>query len=553
MVLLLLTKLTGMIFIVFMASEFGTTTPTDIFYLASVIPETITNIILLGAISGSVIPIFIKVKEKNGDAAFRHSFSATLNAAMLVFTILSILAWVFARQLIPVAVSLADSKTLLTPDDVDQVIMMMRVLLIPQLILVFSAFLSTGLNIYNRFVIPQMAPLFFNIGKIVGVLVFVPMLDSSIWGIVWGILLGSILHLLVQIPLLRHLGVSIKFLVFDFRDQGLKEVIRLGLPRVFSLGAERVALIVDSLIALGVAVRGSLTAYNYAINLVSIPLNLFGTSYAVASFPTFSRLYAEGAKEEFELLLNKIINQVLFLAIPVTAIMLILRVPIVRLVFGILGNNFTWESTLQVAWIVMFFSLGLSLETLRTVMFRVFFAIHNSWIPFLSSLMVVALGIVTGLAFTNYFSHFDNYSFRGFTLDASYFLTRGDGGAGIGGLGLSSSLVFSLEFIFLLIMMKWKGIIRSTKPIFVEMFKKVMAGVVVAIVGYAVTKLWEEILPTDRTIPLAILTFSTMITSFTLYLWTAFIFKVPEVEIFVSFLVNLIRKWRKTDDTLPRS
>jgi len=221
----------------------------------------------------------------------------------------------------------------LTPTEIDTVVDMMRILLIPQIILGASAFISSGLNIYQRFIVPQLAPLFYNVGRILGVVIIVPLMDYSIWGLVWGTLLGSLLHLAIQVPLWRRLDISFKPFYIDRKDKNFLQALRLGFPRILGLSVEEVARIADSLISFGLT-AGSLTAYQYAVRLTAIPLNLFGTSYAIASFPSLSKLWANGAKEEFELLVKKIINQVLFLAIPVSGIFLVLRVPIVRLVYG---------------------------------------------------------------------------------------------------------------------------------------------------------------------------------------------------------------------------
>ena len=133
MVLSLFTKTTGMVFLSLFAREFGATAETDIFYMASVIPETITNIILMGAISGSIIPIFISLKEDKGDKDFIESFSSTFNLSMLFFIFLSLVAGIFAKQLIPIAVDMTQRQEPLTAEQVDQIVSIMRVLLFPHI------------------------------------------------------------------------------------------------------------------------------------------------------------------------------------------------------------------------------------------------------------------------------------------------------------------------------------------------------------------------------------------------------------------------------------
>ena len=540
-VISVITKILGMFFLTLVAKEFGTSIETDLFYLASVLPETITNIILLGVISSSVIPIFIHIREKDGESQFYKSFSSTINASMLFFVVLAILAAIFSRQLIPLAISLAGKNQFLSDGQLNQVVWMMRILLIPQVILGLSAFFSTWLNIYQRFLVPQLAPLLFNVGKILGVLIIVPLTGGSIWGLVWGSLFGSVLHLLIQLPLLKHLKFSFKLFFIELKDKNFLRVLKLGLPRVFSLSIEQVAVVVDSIIALGLRV-GSLTAYQLAIRLVALPMGLFGTNYAIASYPSFARLHARDDKKGFSDLFYSIIHQILFLSIPLAVIFIVMRVPIVRLVYGILGGNFTWDDTLLVAWVVLFFSLGLVFEGLRTIIFRVYFAVHNSWIPLFSSIFIVVVGISTGILFSNYFSHFDVISMQNLTFDWSYFVTKGDGIAGAAGLALSSSFTFSLEFLLLTFILFKKKIVTNFKPFFWGFIKKLVAALIMGVACYFMAKLWEEVLNTTRTPQLIFLSASTIISSLMIYIWSCYFLKIEEVEYFINLASRSINK-----------
>ncbi|HLD03989.1 MAG TPA: lipid II flippase MurJ, partial [Candidatus Dojkabacteria bacterium] len=226
MALLFISKVTGLVFLTLMSKQFGASQETDLFYLASAIPETITNIILLGAISGSVIPIFVKVRQEKGEQHFISSFSSMINVGMLFFVILAVIAAIFSRQLIPFAIQLVQRNIPLTGAEIDMTVWMMRLLLIPQIILGLSAFISTWLNIYHRFIIPSLAPVFYNIGKILGILIFVPLMGGSIWGIILGTILGAILHLVIQIPLVIYLRLSFKFKI-AFKDENFRQVLKL--------------------------------------------------------------------------------------------------------------------------------------------------------------------------------------------------------------------------------------------------------------------------------------------------------------------------------------
>lgn len=541
MVLMFATKIVGMVFLSMVAAKFGATGDTDLFYLASIIPETITNVILLGAVSGSIIPVLIQVREKEGAKEFSQSFSSIMNLGMILFALLSVLVMIFAKHTIPLAMEMLRSTNELTPQDMDKVVSMMRVLLIPQVVLGISAFIASGLNIYNRFIIPQLAPLFYNLGKILALVLLIPFLDDPIWALVWGALVGSILHLAIQIPLWRKLKIGYKVFYIKLKDKNFIEATKLGIPRILGLSVEEIARVADTLISFSLT-AGSLTAYQYAVRLTAIPLNLFGTSYAVASFPHLSKLWANGNKDEFEMLVKKIINQVLFLALPVSAIFIVLRVPIVRLVYGILGGNFTWDNTLQVSWVLMFFAFGISLETLRTTIFRVYFAVHDSITPLISSVFVLIFGVVSGILLTNYLSHFYVFSITDISFNLSYFFNKSDGPAAVGGLALSSSLVFSTEFFFLLIILYYKKVLTNIKGLLKEMAIKLFVASMMAAFAYLLAKAWEGVLQTEMTLQLIVLTFTTAGVAFIIYLVLCKVFKVEEINVFMRFLSRTTKK-----------
>ena len=541
MVLMLATKIVGMVFLSLVSSQFGSSADLDNFFLASAVPEMITNIILLGAVSGTIIPVLIHIKEKEGEEHFARSFSTIMNVGMLAFIFLSILVMIFAKYTIPLAVELTQRGEDLTEADIKNVISMTRMLLIPQIILGISAFISSGLNIHHRFIIPQLAPLLYNLGKIIGIIFLIPVLDNKVWALVWGTLIGAVLHLLIQLPLWKQLKIGYRMTYFDIKDKNFKEAVKLALPRMLGLSVEEIARLADTLISFSLTI-GSLASYQYAVRLTAIPLNLFGTSYAIASFPSLSRLWANGSKEEFEILVRKIINQVLFLALPVSGLFIILRVPIVRLVYGILGGSFTWADTLQVSWVLMFFAIGISLETLRTTLFRIYFAIHNSIVPLISSIFVLIFGVITGVLLTNYFSNFYEYSILKITFEPSYFFNRSDGPLAVGGLALSSSLVFSAEFFLLIFILRYKKVINNLRGLGKEMIIKLFATVVMMYSAYVMSKFWEEILQTDRTLQVIILTATTAITAFIIYLLTCKILKIEEVNVFMRFVIRTFKK-----------
>ncbi len=572
MVLTLLTKFSGMLFTALLAQKFGASRPTDIFNAANAIPEMITTVVLVGAVSGSVIPVLIKVRLNEEKDMFLDFFSSLLNIGLLFFLIISLAVIIFSHSIVNLALDtgIINPVTPFSPEELRQIGDIMRYLMIPQAVLGVSAFVSSALNAYERFIIPSLAPLFYNLGRIAGVFVIVDFLGGSIYGVVWGTVVGAILHLLIQIPLIKHLGINYRFTV-NLRIAYLKDVLNLSLPRVISLSGEQISLTISKIIAISLKI-GSLSAFNFAWSLIAIPLSLFGASFAIASFPSFSKFYEKGDYRSFSRLFRRVGNQIMFLTIPTAAIIFVLRLPLTRLFFGILGGEFNWEDTRQVAWVIFFFSFGLPFETLRSFLYRVFYSLHDSTKPLIASLLVMLVGIVSSIGLTNYFSHYDSfrvslllddiniitYEEKGefpFLEDVSWnydfinrFTSRGEGNDAVGGLGLATTVVFSLEFVLLIFLLWRKNIVDNLHKFLFDLVKKFTAGFGVIGLSYFLFKYWENFLSTAKTLNLLFLTGSTIFASLMFYLWISYILRIPEVDLLLDYLQIY---WYKMEKKFP--
>lgn len=576
MILTLLTKISGMLYTVLLAQKFGASRPLDILNAANTIPDMVTTVLLFGSISGSIIPVLIKAKQNETQEDFIKFFNTLLNLSLTVFLFITVIIVIFSNTLVEQAVisKIINPEVPFSAEEIQKIGDLMRVLMFPQIILGVSAFVSSALNVYDRFIVPSLAPLFYNIGRIIGVLFFVDLIGTDINGVaigdvngvVMGTYIGSLLHLLIQLPLLFHIGLNYK-LIINLKNQYISSVLKLSLPRVVSLAGESINQFVSQIIAISLQI-GSLSAFNFATSLISIPLTLFGASFAIASFPAFSKHYEKGEHVEFSKLFRKVINQIFFLAVPVTATLLILRLPLTRLFYGILGGEFNWEDTTQVSWIIFFFSLGLSFETLRSFLYRIFYSLHDSTRPFISSIIVMIIGIAMSLMLTNYFSHYYKYDVNevlghvrivdidfdrngdfpwiekfefapeinllpGFSLEK--LTTREKGDSAVGGLALSASIVFTLEFILLMIFLARKKFINNMKQIGVDFLKKIFAGFMMMIFLYTIYQSWESILSTSKTINLLLLSGLTIFSSTMFYMWISYVIRVNEVDLIMDY------------------
>lgn len=540
MFFMLLTKVMGLATKTIAVSRLGAE-EYGIFVAANTLPEILSTLLIFGTVTSVIIPILVEVKEQKGVNSLGTLFSSILNAALLGFISISLIIALTADTVTPFVLEKINPVNPFTDGQIAQIVGMMRILLVPQIILGISSFLSSTLNAFKRFVVPQLAPFFYNVGILFGVTVLIPALNDSAWGITWGVLIGSVLHLLIQLPLSSHLKIRYRF-VIDVYSKKLREAILVGLPRIISLAADQIAIGVDRILAIGLG-AASLGAYHLAVSLVSIPFSLFSNTFSVAALPQLSEEYARRDYKSFRNTFTKVFNQILFLTVPVAAILMVLRVPLVRLMYGIFGGEFTWENTLMVAWVVFFFTIGLIPEVLNVFLTRAFYAIHDTIRPLIVGVFIVTSGIVTGILFTNYFSHFDVFSLKTLTWNPEFFLEKSDGAAAVGGLALSSSIVYSSAFVLFITLLRRR--VGSFGPSFWRIaIQKVLFGIAMSVLMYTLFKSWDVVLNTAKTINVLILTLSTIIPGVSIYLWLSYMFKDPEIDM-IQKIWRTVRKYAR--------
>jgi len=378
-----------------LAGEFGAGQVLDIYYAAFRIPDLIFNLIVLGALSSGFIPIFTSlIKDftcehgKAGDAgdhnrAAWNLASNVLNYLFLGLGLLSIIGIIFAPAL----------TRLITPgfgaSEQAATAALTRVMFLSPLFLGISGILGGVLQSFKRFVVYSLAPVFYNLGIIVGALFFVPWL--GIYGLAWGVVLGAFLHMAIQIPMVRQLGFRYQFKIRRHDPDTLK-IGKMMVPRTLSLAISQINLLVVTALASGLA-GGSLAIFNFANNLQSFPIGIFGVSFAIAAFPSLAA--AAFDKEKLTANFSSSIRQILFFIIPATVLIVALRAQIIRVVLG--TGAFDWQDTILTMNTLGFFALSLFAQATIPLLVRVFYARHNSATPFYIGLFTVAVNTALAL------------------------------------------------------------------------------------------------------------------------------------------------------------
>ena len=378
-----LSKIFGLLRERLIAHYFAASAISDIYYAAFRLPDLIFNTLVLGALTSAFIPVFQKVWNKNKEEGLKLA-SSVLNLFLLIIGALVIIAWIFTPQIMHVFTPGFSEWQLI------KVAQLTRIMLLAILFFVVSNVVGGILNSWRKFFSFSLAASLYNIGIIVGIIWFYPILGLN--GLAWGVFLGAALHLLTQLP--EAIKNGWRYYFYLKIDQSLKRILLLMLPRTFGLAAGQINLVVITVIASTLS-TGSIAVFNLANNLQSLPISLFAVSLAIAVFPTFTQAVMDENKELFTKHFSASLRRILFLLVPLSIFILILRAQIVRIILG--SGAFDWSNTYYVAQTLGFFALSIFAQGLIPLLARSFYAFEDTKTPMIVSLFSIALNIALSL------------------------------------------------------------------------------------------------------------------------------------------------------------
>ncbi|OGG90599.1 murein biosynthesis integral membrane protein MurJ [Candidatus Kuenenbacteria bacterium RIFCSPLOWO2_12_FULL_42_13] len=416
----ILSKILGLLRDRLLAAKFGAGDVLDAYFAAFRLPDLIFNTLILGALSAAFIPVFIELKSKHGqkngygnmiatlpveqlddeiglsagvtvktdEIANGNDFnhwdlsSAVLNIVSLIMVVFGAGVCIFAPQLVAlITPGFTGEKMTLT-------IKLTRIMLLSIVFFGVSNVFSGILQSLKKFTVFALAPVAYNLGIIVGIIFLV-----DIWGEVGlglGVVLGAFLHLMIQWPSVRRAGFRWRF-ILTLKNKAVRQIGKLMLPRTVGLAGNQISQLITTVIASGL-LSGSLAIYNLAFNLGSVPISIFAVSLAIATFPGLSESFTQKNHENFRTQLSSAIRRILCLMIPISLFMIALRAQIVRLVLG--AGSFNWEDTILTADSLGFFTISIFSQGLIPLLARAFYALQNTKMPVIISLIAVAINIV---------------------------------------------------------------------------------------------------------------------------------------------------------------
>jgi putative peptidoglycan lipid II flippase len=484
------------------------TSQLDAYWVAFRIPELVFQLLVIGAMSAAFIPVYSKYKEKSEADANRMAASM-LNLVLIVFVVLSVIIYFNAARFNQMITS-----SNFTPDQVELAASLTKIMLLAQLFFAASNFMTGIIQANQRFLLPALSPLAYNLGIILGIVFLTPYF--GIYGPAWGVVLGALLHVAIQLPLALSLGFRPRW-IFQFKHPGVKEMLQLIPPRTLAISVDQIELFASVYFTTGLS-AGSLTMLNLAQQLMNAPTRIFSVPIGQASLPFLSKEAAKNQIGEFRKTLTQTLNQMLFLAFPAGVLLLVLRIPLVRLAYG--AAEFPWSATLLTGKLVAIFALAIFAYGGVHILVRAFYALHNTRTPLYVALFSVVLSIML------------------MTINSRFI------GGGILGVGFSLSVATLTQFSILIGMIQKKYQAIDLGSLGKSQLRIVTASLIMGVSLWIPMRLLDTLVfDTTRTLPLIGLTTTVGLIGLAVYFGLMTLFKAPELAAYKGIFQKL-GKWR---------
>lgn len=474
------------------------------------VPDMLFQLIILGALSAAFIPVFSKYRKKDELEAYKIT-SSVMNILLLFFVLVSAVVFIFSNQITAFRTGgeFSAQQILIAAN-------LTRIMLLAQLFFAVSNFMTGILQSYQRFIVPAIAPIFYNIGIVAGVFLFGNHLGIYAAGV--GVLIGAFSHMLIQLPFASRLGYRYQPIIL-FKHPGVKEIFKMIPPRVMTVGVSEVQNLVLGFFATSIG-NLSFVVIRLALKLMAIPIRLFGVPISQASLPFLSQESDDNKCDQFKNLVTQSLNQIAFLSMPAAALLLILRIPIVRLVFG--AQNFPWRTTVLTSKVLAIIALSIGFQAMTQLLMRAFYALKDTMTPLYIIIGSALLYFLVGWLFV-------------FKLN-------------IGVTGIAWAILVAAVFesiVFMLMLEKRIKNIFSNKNFLVAQLKMIFCSFLMAVFLYLPYKIFDELVfDTTRTVEVIGLTVTTSTIGILVYLYFSLLFEVKELENFIR-IFSTFGKWRK--------
>ncbi len=486
----LLSRMLGFARNALLAYFYGAGDILDAYFLSFRLPDFFFNLLFFGAFSAGFVPVFIKLKNQDSEKAWKLA-NDILNLTLIIFIIFGVIFFAAAPWVLKVIAPGFEGEKL------KLAVTLSRIMFLQPIFLGVSVVFSGILQSTRRFLAYALAPIFYNLGLIFGILVLAQKFGPA--GLAWGVVVGALLHMLVQYPAAKHSGFKYRP-AFYLKGNSIKDIFHIIVPRSLSLILAQLNLVVMAGIASFLG-SGRVSVFSFANDINGLILGVVAVPLGVAVFPFLADLAAKNKYKAAGEAVLKTLRQLLFVMIPAVTLFFILRAQIVRLTLGY--GQFDWVDTVLTIETLGFFLIGLAFQGVLAIVLRGFFALEDAKTPFWILFLGVVLSIVVALILAP-------------VMDVSAL-----------GLAMSAAAIFNTLILFYILARRLKltHFYILARPITIFIFSAGLAGAA----AYATLHFLDRFLDTHRVLHLIIQGGSAGLVGIVMYLVVVGLFKVEEV------------------------
>ena len=409
----MLSRVLGLLRDMVFARVIGADALADAFFVAFKIPNFFRRLFAEGAFAQAFVPVLGEYREKGTPAAVKallDSVAGVLGSSLIVLTILVVIASPLVTALF------AFGFWLDYPDKFDAASSMLRITFPYLMLISLTGLAGAILNSYDRFAVPAFTPVLLNLTLIAAALVVAPWFDAPVYALAWGVLVAGVVQLLFQLPFLAQIH-RLPNPKVDWRDEGVRRVLRLMVPAIFGVSVSQINLLLDTVIA-SFLPTGSISWLYYSDRLSELPLGVFGIAIATVILPSLSRQHAARTGEVFSRTLDWALRMVLLVAIPAAVALMILAEPILTTLFYY-GDVMTPRDIGMAVLSLQAYAIGLIAFMLIKVLAPGYFARQDMKTPVRIGVIALVTNMVLNLAFALPLDHYFGIGHVGLALATS--------------------------------------------------------------------------------------------------------------------------------------
>jgi putative peptidoglycan lipid II flippase len=347
-----LSRVLGLVREVIFARLFGDSAAADAFFMAWAIPNFLRRLFAEGAFSQAFVPVLAEYRQKHTKEEVKLFVDRICGTFSLVLAIVTVVAIAGASLI----------AAMFAPGYLDQpekfrLLVGMLQITFPYLLLIsLTGFAGAILNSYGRFAVPAVTPVFLNLALIGAALFLSPLFSEPTFALAWGVLLAGLIQLMFQLPFLAHLKMLPRPRLTPAHD-GVKKVLMLMLPVMFSVSVGQINLLVDRALVSFVPGDGPASWLYYADRLLEVPLGGLAIAIATVILPALSRIHSKGDDAQFATTLEWGLRCILALGLPACIGLIVLADPLVITIYQ--RGAFDPETVTPVARALQAFAVGL--------------------------------------------------------------------------------------------------------------------------------------------------------------------------------------------------